>query len=210
MEQIPLEYGSVCSGIEAVSLAWKPLGWRPAWFSEIDPFPNAVLAHHYPEVPTLGDMTGIADRVRAGTAAAPDILVGGTPCQAFFRRRRAPGTFGPARCTHSQIHGACRCHRPDPQGTRPATLDRRLGKRARSPFRQIQRLRMPSGLVGRRRLCARTGRATVDERWLCCWTPPSHRVAGAQRAIFRSRPTTPSRVSCGKWSRRPRSRRGTI
>ncbi|EKY3918155.1 DNA cytosine methyltransferase [Enterobacter hormaechei] len=53
-----LQYGSVCSGIEAVSLAWKPLGWHPAWFSEIDPFPNAVLTHHYPDVPNLGDMTG--------------------------------------------------------------------------------------------------------------------------------------------------------
>lgn len=78
-----LQYGSVCSGIEAVSLAWKPLGWHPAWFSEIDPFPNAVLAHHYPDVPNLGDMTGIADQILAGTAPAPDILVGGTPCQAF-------------------------------------------------------------------------------------------------------------------------------
>ncbi len=83
MEHIPLEYGSVCSGIEAATLAWHSLGWRPAWFSEIDPFPNAVLAHHYPDVPNLGDMTGIADRVRAGAAAAPDVLVGGTPCQAF-------------------------------------------------------------------------------------------------------------------------------
>ncbi|MBK0032658.1 DNA cytosine methyltransferase [Erwinia sp. S43] len=78
-----LQYGSVCSGIEAVSLAWKPLGWHPAWFSEIDPFPNAVLAHHYPDVPNLGDMTGIADQILAGTVPAPDILVGGTPCQAF-------------------------------------------------------------------------------------------------------------------------------
>lgn len=83
MNHPKLQYGSVCSGIEAVSLAWKPLGWQPAWFSEIDPFPNAVLAHHYPEVPNLGDMTGIAAQILAGTAPAPDILVGGTPCQSF-------------------------------------------------------------------------------------------------------------------------------
>ncbi|MFQ8213686.1 DNA cytosine methyltransferase [Klebsiella pneumoniae] len=83
MNHPSLQYGSVCSGIEAVSLAWQPLGWHPAWFSEIEPFPNAVLAHHYPDVPNLGDMTGIADQVLAGTATAPDILVGGTPCQAF-------------------------------------------------------------------------------------------------------------------------------
>lgn len=79
----PLTYGSVCSGIEAVTLAWKRLGWRPAWYAEIDPFPNAVLSHHYPHIPNLGDMTGIAARVRARAVAAPDILVGGTPCQAF-------------------------------------------------------------------------------------------------------------------------------
>ncbi|HHN1281972.1 DNA cytosine methyltransferase [Pseudomonas putida] len=78
-----LHYGSVCSGIEAVSLAWQPLGLKPAWFAEIDPFPCAVLTHHYPEVPNLGDMTRIADQVLAGTVHAPDILVGGTPCQAF-------------------------------------------------------------------------------------------------------------------------------
>jgi len=78
-----LHYGSVCSGIEAVSLAWQSQGLTPAWFAEIDPFPCAVLAHHYPEVRNLGGMTGIAAQVRAGTVAAPDILVGGTPCQSF-------------------------------------------------------------------------------------------------------------------------------
>lgn len=78
-----MKYGSVCSGIEAASKAWEPLGWQPAWFSEIEPFPSAVLAHHWPEVTNLGDMTKIADAVRAGDVEAPDVLVGGTPCQAF-------------------------------------------------------------------------------------------------------------------------------
>ncbi|EMO7792821.1 phage N-6-adenine-methyltransferase [Citrobacter freundii] len=78
-----MKYGSVCSGIEAASKAWDPLGWKPAWFSEIEPFPSAVLAHHWPEVINLGDMTKIADAVRAGDVDAPDVLVGGTPCQAF-------------------------------------------------------------------------------------------------------------------------------
>ncbi|HGY3698892.1 TPA: Dam family site-specific DNA-(adenine-N6)-methyltransferase [Citrobacter freundii] len=78
-----MRYGSVCSGIEAASKAWEPLGWKPAWFSEIEPFPSAVLAHHWPEVTNLGDMTKIADAVRAGEVEAPDVLVGGTPCQAF-------------------------------------------------------------------------------------------------------------------------------
>lgn len=78
-----LSYGSVCSGIEAASVAWHPLGWRPAWFAEIEKFPAAVLAHHWPDVANLGDMTKIAAAVRAGSVAAPDVLVGGTPCQAF-------------------------------------------------------------------------------------------------------------------------------
>ena len=78
-----LTYGSVCSGIEAATVAWHPLGWRAAWFSEIEPFPSAVLAHHYPDVPNLGDMTTIAARVLRGSVPAPDVLVGGTPCQAF-------------------------------------------------------------------------------------------------------------------------------
>ncbi|HAV1651708.1 TPA: phage N-6-adenine-methyltransferase [Enterobacter hormaechei subsp. xiangfangensis] len=78
-----MKYGSVCSGIEAASKAWEPLGWKPAWFSEIEPFPSVVLAHHWPEVTNLGDMTKIADAVRAGEVEAPDVLVGGTPCQAF-------------------------------------------------------------------------------------------------------------------------------
>ena len=76
-------YGSVCSGIEAASLAWEPLGWNPAWFAEIEPFPSAVLAHHWPHVTNLGDMTKIATAVLRGDVVAPDILVGGTPCQAF-------------------------------------------------------------------------------------------------------------------------------
>lgn len=78
-----MKYGSVCSGIEAASKAWEPIGWKPAWFSEIEPFPSAVLAHHWPEVINLGDMTKIADAVRTGGVEAPDVLVGGTPCQAF-------------------------------------------------------------------------------------------------------------------------------
>jgi DNA (cytosine-5)-methyltransferase 1 len=53
------------------------------WFAEIEPFPSAVLAHHYPDVPNLGDMTRLAARILAGEVEAPDILVGGTPCQSF-------------------------------------------------------------------------------------------------------------------------------
>lgn len=76
-------YGSVCSGIEATSIAWEPLGFKPAWFAEIEAFPSAVLAHHWPDVPNLGDMTTISRRIMLGEIEAPDGLVGGTPCQSF-------------------------------------------------------------------------------------------------------------------------------
>lgn len=87
-----ITYGSVCSGIEAASVAWADLDMKAAWFSQFDPehnysrgpdFPSAVLAKHWPDVENLGDMTKIADRVMAGEVAAPDVVVGGTPCQAF-------------------------------------------------------------------------------------------------------------------------------
>jgi DNA (cytosine-5)-methyltransferase 1 len=78
-----MRFGSVCSGIEAASVAWHPLGWQAAWFAEIEPFPSAVLSHHYPEVPNLGDLTKIARRILTGEVEAPDVLCGGTPCQAF-------------------------------------------------------------------------------------------------------------------------------
>lgn len=74
-----LRYLSVCSGIEAASVAWHGLGWTPVGFSEIEPFPSAVLAHHYPHVPNLGDMTNFKEW-NLGTV---DLLVGGTPCQSF-------------------------------------------------------------------------------------------------------------------------------
>lgn len=78
-----ITFGSVCSGIEAASVAWHPLGWRAAWLAEIEPFPCAVLQHHYPDVPNLGDMTKIARLIRDGFVSAPDVFCGGTPCQAF-------------------------------------------------------------------------------------------------------------------------------
>lgn len=73
----------MCSGIEAASVAWGPLGWKAAWFAEIEPFPSAVLAHHYPEVKNYGDMTLLPQKVLDFEVDAPDILCGGTPCQAF-------------------------------------------------------------------------------------------------------------------------------
>jgi DNA (cytosine-5)-methyltransferase 1 len=74
-----LDYVSVCSGIEAATVAFHPLGWRPLAFAENEPFPSAVLAHHYPDVPNLGDIT----KFQEWPDARFDLLVGGTPCQAF-------------------------------------------------------------------------------------------------------------------------------
>ena len=74
-----MKYGSVCSGVEAASVAWKSLGWEAQFFSEIEKFPSAVLNHHYPDVPNYGDMT----KFKEWNADTIDLLVGGTPCQSF-------------------------------------------------------------------------------------------------------------------------------
>ena len=83
-------YGSVCSGIEAASVAWHPLGWKPAFYSEIEPFPRAVLAHHYPDVPCHGDFTTIG----AEDYGPIDLLVGGTPCQDYSIAGQREGLAG--------------------------------------------------------------------------------------------------------------------
>ncbi len=74
-----MKYLSVCSGIEAATVAWHPLGWQPVGFAEIEPFPSAVLAHHYSEVPNFGDMT----KYKEWNIGTVELLVGGTPCQSF-------------------------------------------------------------------------------------------------------------------------------
>jgi DNA (cytosine-5)-methyltransferase 1 len=75
-----MNYLSVCSGIEAATVAWHPLGWNPVGFGEIEKFPSQVLAHHYPKVPNFGDMTKFKEwQIESDV----DVLVGGTPCQSF-------------------------------------------------------------------------------------------------------------------------------
>ena len=74
-----MNYGSVCSGVEAATVAWHDLGWKPQWFSEIEKFPSAVLEHHYPKTPNLGDMS----KFKEWNDDPIDLLVGGTPCQSF-------------------------------------------------------------------------------------------------------------------------------
>jgi DNA (cytosine-5)-methyltransferase 1 len=77
-----MRYGSVCSGVEAASLAWEPLGWQPQWFAEVDKFPSAVLAHHWPTIPNLGDITR-DNFIKQAQPRPINVLVGGTPCQSF-------------------------------------------------------------------------------------------------------------------------------
>ena len=75
-----MKYISLFSGIEAATVAWQTLGWEPVAYAEIEPFPKAVLKHHYPNVPDLGDMTKVNWKEYHHAA---DVVVGGSPCQAF-------------------------------------------------------------------------------------------------------------------------------
>lgn len=90
-----MRYGSVCSGIEAASVAWESLGWQPAWFAEIEAFPSAVLAHHWPDVANLGDMTKIAAAVRSGEVETPEVVASGTPCQSYSIGGKRQGLSDP-------------------------------------------------------------------------------------------------------------------
>jgi DNA (cytosine-5)-methyltransferase 1 len=86
-----MRYVSLFSGIEAASVAWHPLGWEPVAFSEIDPFPSAVLAERFPDVPNLGDITKVDWRRYAG---AVDLVCGGSPCQSFSIAGKREGLSG--------------------------------------------------------------------------------------------------------------------
>lgn len=86
-----MRYISICSGIEAATVAWRPLGWEAVAFAEIEPFPNAVLSRHYPDVPNLGDISKVDWRKYYG---AVDLVVGGTPCQSFSIAGRREGLDG--------------------------------------------------------------------------------------------------------------------
>ena len=76
-----MNFGSVCSGIEAASMAWKPLGWQPQFVSEIDQFPCELLQVRHPDAPNFGDMTKFHDWPDANI----DVLVGGTPSTLISR-----------------------------------------------------------------------------------------------------------------------------
>ena len=85
-------YVSIFSGVEAASLAWEPLGWEPVAFSEIEPFPCAVLAESWPDVPNRGDITNIDWKEEIDGAI--DLVVGGSPCQSFSVAGKREGLKG--------------------------------------------------------------------------------------------------------------------
>lgn len=95
-----MRYISTFSGIEAASVAWEPLGWEAVAFSEIDPFPSAVLAERFPETLNLGDITGIDWSPYRGTI---DIIVGGSPCQSFSIAGGREGLDGESRLMYEYI-----------------------------------------------------------------------------------------------------------
>lgn len=89
-----MRYLSLFSGIEAASVAWEPLGWEPVAFCEVDAFPSAVLAHRWPHVPNLGDITKVDWSEYARGKRKPDVVVGGSPCQSFSVAGNREGLAG--------------------------------------------------------------------------------------------------------------------
>ena len=155
-----LSFLSVCSGIEAASVAWCPLGWRAALVSEIDPFPVRVLkarhgAHDVrrfrpatDHVPLWGDFTALRARHLRRLGIAPDVLVGGTPCQSFSVAGIAKVARRCARQSHPAFRKACSCNSVSSMG--------RLGKCPRRPLHRRQCLRLFLGRTCRRRRCRHT------------------------------------------------------
>ncbi len=103
-----MRYLSVCSGIEAATVAWAPLGWEAVAFAEIEPFPRSVLAHHYPDVPLHGDFT----KLRGDEHGSVDLLVGGTPCQSFSVAGLRAGMDDPRGNLALAFLGLAACARP--------------------------------------------------------------------------------------------------
>lgn len=83
MQPSNLTVGSICSGIEAASVAWADIGFTFEWFSEISDFPSKILAQRYPQIPNLGDMSHISEMLISGAINSPDVICAGTPCQSF-------------------------------------------------------------------------------------------------------------------------------
>ena len=148
-------YASVCSGVEGCSLALDAAPptkgeWEPIFFSEIAKFPTAVLAHHWPDVPNLGDLAKIHFNpekkvITNGTRTIPfhrrlDLLAGGTPCQDFSVAGKRGGGYTRKRNAKQLVLGVAAT------GCRTGSARCPLGKRARVPFHERRtRLRPARG-----------------------------------------------------------------
>ena len=106
-----MRFASVCSGIEAASTAWRPLGWECAWTSEIDPHACSVLAARFPDTPNLGTLIGLSERLTDDERAI-DLLVGGTPCQGFSVAGKRGGMDDPRSRLAWEFLGVARVARP--------------------------------------------------------------------------------------------------
>lgn len=98
-----MRYVSLFSGIEAATVAWEPLGWEPVAFAEIEPFPCAVLEHHWPHVPNLGDVCAVDWKEFVKDNGAVDVIVGGSPCQSFSIAGGREGLDGESRLMYEYI-----------------------------------------------------------------------------------------------------------
>lgn len=137
-----MDYLSLFSGIEAASVAWAPLGWRPLAFAEVDAFPSAVLRERFPSVPNLGDVTKVNWRGFVKDFGRPDVLVGGSPCQSFSIAGTRTGLGGGER-THVGVRS---------RGSRGQASLVSLGERPGSALKHAWGgLRMPAQEPG----CAR-------------------------------------------------------
>lgn len=215
-----LTFVSVCSGIESASVAWEPLGMRALWFSEIEPFPCAVLKHHWPHTHNWGDFTKIPAFAVKGVG---DILVGGTPCQAFSvaGKRESLGddrgnltlefcrladVINPPIIVWENVPGvlttddnAFGCFLAGLCGNDEAAIpcdpptEQEINLNAKNPNSYRTKGKILALVKKRGRIYPE-----VAARWLCCRTRSPRCMADPRRPIFRSGPTTPPCVCCRK------------
>lgn len=176
-----MKYISLFSGIEAATVAWEPLGWEPVAYAGIEPFPKAVLKHHYPNVPDLGDMTKV-DWSKYHHAA--DVVVGGSPCQAFSVAGLRKALADPRGQLMLEYLRACA--EIDPEWivweNVPGVLSAEHGRAFRSLLEAVAEL----------------------------WPDGGGGLASVGRSILRCGPTTRTCVPCRQYSRLAACRAGTF
>lgn len=165
-----LDYISLFSGIEAATIAWEPLGWNPVTFAEIEPFPSAVLAARWPDVPNLGDVTKVDWSEYRGKC---DLVIGGSPCQSFSIAGLRKGLADPR--GNLMLEYLRACYEIDPEW--------------------IVWENVPGVLSAGKRLNFQTFLEAVAE----LWPRGGHLLEDSQRAALWSTPAAPSRVRCHQY-----------